>query len=604
MAVVTVAWDAASFGRLNGAEATTNWTATGSGATPTVETDYYYQGAACISIQVKTSVYTLTYTHPSTVDMNTTPRAWMCKVIQTNKNAIDGNGLILQIGNDTSNHYEYDVFDSNTYPTLGGFVVVPIAPTEGGTWANNTVGTPNNAVVDFFKGLTDSAFTAKAPNFGIDSIDIMDIGTGLTLTRGDSTDANGTFLDFVSEDEGTVNNRWGIVQTRDGIIYVNGVLSIGNSTTNTEFTDSNRVIVFPDSRTGNGFNGVDFGINNTSTIDISSCVLTGRGSLFAAGVDTRPDYGALGTAGTLTITDSTFNTFRHMTLTSNCVIDGCSFLSGQYIEANTANVYQCIITDQATAPGEAFIATDNVTRIVECGFTQGANGGHAVQCNTSGTYTWDNLLSGYSTSNGQTNSAFYNNSGGLITLNLAAGADAPTVRNGTSATTDIVSSATITLSNLITNSEVRIINSDNRRLILAGNEAVNGALQSATVVAGGTGYDNADILTVTGGTGTAATLNITTDGSGVVISAGVQTAGEYSSDPTSPAAHTGGSGSAATFNLNIRGEFEYTYGGSPIADVIIFHRNYKEVRFGRYTLPSSDSGLFISQIVDRVYTNP
>jgi hypothetical protein len=45
MAVVTVAWDASAFGRIDAAEATTNWSATGSGASPTVETDYYYQGA-------------------------------------------------------------------------------------------------------------------------------------------------------------------------------------------------------------------------------------------------------------------------------------------------------------------------------------------------------------------------------------------------------------------------------------------------------------------------------------------------------------------------------------------------------------------------------
>ena len=603
MAVVTVGWDASAFGRLDGAETTTGWTATGSGASPTVETDYYYQGAACISIQVKTSVYTLAYTHGTTVDMNTTPRAWMCKLIQTNKNAIDGNGLILQIGTSGA-YYEYDVFNSNTYPTLGGFVIIPIAPTEGGTWANNTVSTPNNAAVDFFKGVTDSAFTAKAPNFGIDAIDVVDVGSGLTLTRGDSTDANGTFDDFIAEDEGDANNRWGHVQTRDGIIYVNGVLTIGNSTTNTEFTDSNRVIVFPDSRTGNGFNGIDFGINNTSTIDISSCVFNGRGSLFAAGVDTRPDYEALGTAGTLTIADSTFNTFRVMTLTSNCVFDGCAFLSGQSIIANTANVYQCIITDAATAPGEAFIATDNVTRIVECSFTQSANGGHAVQCNTAGTYTWDNFLSGYDTANGQTNSAFYNNSGGLITLNLAAGADSPTVLNGGVSTTDIVSSATITITNIITESEIRLINSNNFRDVYAGNESVNGFVQSATVSTGGSGYDNADILTVSGGTGTAATLNITTDGSGVIVSAGITSNGEYSVDPTNPVSHTGGSGTSAEFNLDIKGEFEYTYGGSPTADIIVFHLDYKDVRFSNYTLPSSDSGLFISQTIDRVYFNP
>ena len=602
MAAVTVAWDAAAFGRLDGAEATTNWAATGSGASPTVETDYYYQGTACISIQVKTSVYTLTYTDPTGIDMNTTPRVWMCKIIQTNKNAIDGNGLLLQIGNSTA-YYEYDVFNSNTYPTLGGFVIVPIAPTVGGSWANNTVGTPPINSVTHFQGITDAAFTAKAPNFGIDAIDVVNLGEGLTLTRGDSTDANGTFSSFVTSDEGTVNNRWGHVQTRDGIIYVNGVLTVGNSTVNTEFTDQNRVLVFPDSRTSNGFNGLDWDLSNNTFVDISACVFNGRGSLAFTGVDTRPDYTATGTAGTLTISDSTFNTFREFTLTSNCVLDGCSFLSGQSIQQASGNVYQCTITEAATAPSEAFIVSDNVSRVVLCNFTQGANGGHAVEGNTAGTYTWNNTATGYG-ANGSSNAVFRNTSGGLITLNLSAGATNPTVTDsGAGSTTNVVSSATITLTNMYTESEVAIVDRTLNQTI-ASTENVNGAVISASVVAGGSGYSNSDTLTITGGTGTSATLNIVTNGTGNVISASVATAGNYTVDPPNPASHTGGSGTGATFSLDIRGSFEYTYGGSPVYDIVVFHLDYKDVRFSNFSFPASDSSLFISQTIDRVYNNP
>lgn len=601
MAAVTVAWDAAAFGRLNAADATTGWSATGSGASPTVETDYYYQGTACISIQVKTSVYTLTYTSTST-DMNTTPRAWMAKIIQTNKNAIDGNGLILRIGSSNTVYYEYDLYNSNTYPTLGGFVIVPIAPSIT-NWANNTVGTPNNQAVTTFVGVTDAAFTAKAPNFGIDAIDVVNIGSGLTLTRGDAANTNGTFQDFVDEDEGNANNRWGHVQTRDGIIYVNGVLTIGNSTTNTEFTDSNKVLVFPDSRTSNGFNGVDFGINNTSTIDISSCVFNGRGSLAFTGVDTRPDYTATGTAGTLTIADSTFNTFREMSLTSNCIIDGCAILSAQTIVQNSANLYQCVFTDQATAVNEAQVQSDIVTRIVSCDFTAGSNGGHAVEITATGTYTWTITHSGYHASNGQSNSTVYNSSGGAVTLNLATGADTPTVRNGAGSTTSIVSSATLTITNLIVETEIQIVDTTNN-VIVAGNNSINGTATDVTVSTGGTGYDNADVLTVSGGTGTSATLNIVTDGSGVIQTATIASGGNYTVEPTYPASHTGGSGSGGTFTLEVRGSWAYAYGGTPIYDIVIFHINYKDIRFVDFDFPADDSSLFITQQTDRVYLNP
>jgi len=603
MAAVTVAWDGlGTIGRVNAAETITGWAATGGGITETQETEFFYQGSYCISCKIKTAEASLYYTSGST-NMSTNNSVWIGKIQQTNKNGIDGNGMQLRIGTGTGAYYRYDVANSTTYPVRGGFLIIPINPGIS-QWYDATIGSPGGiTAITYWAGASDSAATAKAENFGIDAIDVIDTGEGLTLTRGDSTDANGTFQDFVDEDEGTSTNRWGHVYTQEGIIYVTGVLSIGNSTTNTEFTDSNKVLVFPDGRVSNGFFGVNWAINNTSTIDISACIFNGRGALYTSD-DTRPTYQALGTAGTLTVTDSTFNTYADIILTSNCTFDGCSFLAGKYVEANTANVYQCTITDAATAPGEPAIFTDNVTRIVECNFTQGANGGHAVQCNTAGTYTWSGLLSGYDSSNGQTNSAFYNNSGGLITLNLQAGADTPSVRNGTSATTDIVSSATITITNIITESEIRLINSNNFRDVYAGNESVNGFVQSATVSTGGSGYDNADILTVTGGTGTAATLNITTDGSGVIVSAGITSNGEYSVDPTNPVSHTGGSGTGAEFNLDIKGEFEYTYGGSPTADIIVFHLDYKDVRFSNYTLPSSDSGLFISQTIDRVYFNP
>ena len=599
MAVVSVVWDAAASGRLNAADATTNWTATGSGASPTVETDYYYQGTACISIQVKTSVYSLTYTDPTGVDMNTTPAVWMAKVIQTNKNAIDGNGLIFQVGNATA-YYEYDTFNSNTYPTLGGFVVVPINPAES-QWANNTVGTPPINSVTVFTGLTDSAFTAKAPNFGIDAIDVVTLGDGLTLTRGDSTDANGTFTDFVTEDEGDANNRWGHVQTRDGIIYVNGVLTVGNSTVNSEFTDTNRVLVFPDSKTGTGFNGLDWDLSNNTFVTLSSCVFNGRGRLAFTGVDTRPDYEATGTVGSVTIQDCTFNTFRAMTLTSTCLVDGTALISGQTITQSSANLYQCSITSPAIAPNEAHIISDNVSRILECNFTAGANGGHAIELTATGTYSMLNFFSGYG-ANASSNAAIYNNSGGAVTLNLAGG-DTPTVRNGTGATTTIVSSATINVTNMFTESEIRIVDVANN-LIVAGVESVNGAVISATVAGGGSGYTVSDTLTVVGGTGTAATLTVTSVNAGAVTGISVATAGNYTVAPTNPVSVTGGTGTGATFNLDVRGSFSYAYGGSPVYDIVVFHLDYKDIRFKDFAFPASNSGLLISQVVDRVYTNP
>jgi hypothetical protein len=77
---------------------------------------------------------------------------------------------------------------------------------------------------------------------------------------------------------------------------------------------------------------------------------------------------------------------------------------------------------------------------------------------------------------------------------------------------------------------------------------------SAVVNAGGTGYAVGNTLTVAGGTGTAATLRVATVNSGVIQTVSVLTGGLYTADPSTTAnAVTGGDGTAATMNLTMGG---------------------------------------------------
>lgn len=73
-----------------------------------------------------------------------------------------------------------------------------------------------------------------------------------------------------------------------------------------------------------------------------------------------------------------------------------------------------------------------------------------------------------------------------------------------------------------------------------------------SVVAGGTGYSVNDIITLSGGVGTAATLRVTSVSGGAVTGASVETAGDYDVPPTDPVAQASvapSGGSGATFNL-------------------------------------------------------
>lgn len=96
------------------------------------------------------------------------------------------------------------------------------------------------------------------------------------------------------------------------------------------------------------------------------------------------------------------------------------------------------------------------------------------------------------------------------------------------------------------------------------------SLLSATVSAGGTGYTLNDVLTVSGGVGTAAQVTATGVSGGVVTTVvPVATArGSYTTFPTSPAATTGGTGTGATLTLTsiqaITNTAQWFVGGSNI----------------------------------------
>lgn len=404
MAAVSVVFDGT---RANEAEATTNWTA--ATATVTVEPDFVYQNTNSISAQVKTTRSGFYFRNSAVnYDFSTSPgRVWLAKVIATNKNALDGNGLELEIGNGArTNYYGYYVFTALTYPIAGGWQIVPIDPNLS-EYRSATTGTPNLAVVDMFGVQADFNATSRAQNVALDAIDHFAVGSGLTLTGGDGADADGTFTSFVTTDEGTSTNRWGIVATRDGILYVNGTLTIGSATA-TVFTDSNRVLVFPDGRFGVGFQGIKFSLANASSqFTVTSCVFNGRGVQKTN--DTRPDYTVTSTTGLASSFNScTFNTFRNITFTSKVTADGCSFLNGLLLTQASSTLSNCSFSGQTTGAGVGHVLADDLDLISSCSFTAGSTG-HAIECRTPGTYSLSACSFTSYGADDTTNAAFYNN---------------------------------------------------------------------------------------------------------------------------------------------------------------------------------------------------
>jgi hypothetical protein len=73
--------------------------------------------------------------------------------------------------------------------------------------------------------------------------------------------------------------------------------------------------------------------------------------------------------------------------------------------------------------------------------------------------------------------------------------------------------------------------------------------RSQSVDNGGTGYTVGDILTLVGGTGTAATYTVSTVSSGVVTAISFTSGGAYTTIPTNPVSTTGGTGTGATLTI-------------------------------------------------------
>lgn len=469
--MATVTFDGS---RRDDANAVTGWTAWG--ANPTQEPDYYYQNAYCISSQVKTAEVGHYFTDSSTVDYASTVRTVLFKIIQTNFTAIDGLGLQLFVGNDTSNHWRYEIFSATTYPALGGFQVVPITPTVSGYWTQ-TVGTPASGVIDFYGIKSDANATAKAPNLGIDAVDYINLGTGLSL---DGT--GGSFTDFYDYDVGTNTNRYGVLSEKGGIYYINGVLTIGSSTLTT-FSDANRSLVFPDARVATGFSGIDLDLQNASTvITIANCTFAGRGQVFGPNSDTRPDFEVSSTSGSATVDGCSFLNFRNVTFTSAASMDG-GRIECKLLTQNSADIENVTIVTSSDASIAALQdpTFGTTTDLHDVAFIQNGNG-HAIEIDTATSYTLTNItFSGYGADTTDSAALDVTATSGTVTINVVGGTS-PTYKSA-GATVNIVLNPVTTTIHTINSSGTDIVGA---RVLVVVSDGTNYPYQeSVSIVSSG-----------------------------------------------------------------------------------------------------------------------
>lgn len=238
------------------------WKRDGTGGTPSAisETDVYLQGTGACSIKVSNQGIVLAY---GTGGLNLSATGthvyiWVNMLAGGLMATRANNGLCVCLSSDAtlssgSNYSFWAVDGSDTYP--GGWVryVIDVSKTR-----TTGAGTLNLSSVQHIGMYCDTRpNVAKFDNLVIDRIDYTTHGTGLRVYGTSTTDA--TWADILAADEGNTSNKYGVVTSKEGIIYVRGTIALGDDvgTNAATLTDTDSIVVFESPKYYNGSAEVD-----------------------------------------------------------------------------------------------------------------------------------------------------------------------------------------------------------------------------------------------------------------------------------------------------------------------------------------------------------
>ena len=613
--------------RLNAVESTTNFTDhVGGHFGGGTETDFVYQGVSSVSVKVGTTEAGLGWADPATNDFSTgTPNVWIAKGIATNSgvmNVVSATGGVLSIGSGgaAADEDHRHVIGGDTYPIKGGWVIIPVDP--NGT-PSATPGTPPTlTIIDWFSWHSAFTATSKSENLALDAIDTIPNGKGLTIILGTGGDPDSTFADMTAYDEGegaTDGGRYGIISTQDGVLFVTGHLTIGQSASNaTVFTDSGQVIVFPEAEflDSVGFFGIDCDLSVSGTvINISDSVFSSQGTI-GGSVDTRPDYISSGVVGVATWDGCTFDNFRIWSGINGVTIESCIFNTGDTISQLGAQFERCTFNDGTHGDNDAYLDANNLALVNNCSFN--FSDGYAIEYTGPATDTFTmvgHTFTGFGADD-TTDSALFNpNTSGTLTIN-ASDMVGLTVNTASGGTTVVNNTITLSLSQIRQLTEIRVFTSGTKEELTSlggtnndvGVENIDTNLISVNLLDEGTSYTASDVLSLSGGTSsTTATITVdTVGGGGEILTFTISDAGVYSVDPSSPNSPTGGTGSGASFDLTMRGTalFAYNFVSNFDIDIVIMSLTEKYQKLVGITATGTSTTIPIQQQVDRSYLNP
>jgi hypothetical protein len=179
-----------------------------------------------------------------------------------------------------------------------------------------------------------------------------------------------------------------------------------------------------------------------------------------------------------------FNRYDTINATGTNFIE-CEFINlpntSTAVTINASTTFDtCEIDTTDLSPGVSFVKSSSPSQFENCSFIGSTTTGHAIEITSTGTYNFSgNIFTGYGgiggsntvTNSGSTSAAIYNNSGGLVTLNILNNGTGPSVRNGAGASTIISNPQTFVVRNIQPGTELRLFTQDTLTE-LAGAEVV------------------------------------------------------------------------------------------------------------------------------------
>ena len=496
---------------LDSADALTNWSFTGGGGGFAVALDSQtkYQGTNSITAPISTTL-TYLYYDAGTAQNWSNNEFYFLMQVGVIGDMIDPALSFRFTGAAVGDYIEFKVASPTTWPatSVGNGWYQFVVDIEGTPDA--TGGTiPNTNAIQRVGYVMDIGTMAKQDNTWIDAIYRRPYTSPGIIIEGDNGGSPYTWQDVL--DYTSTNEIATCIPGPGGSIVLSTPVQFGNTVAASthSFSDTNQTLLWDSQPKGNAD---AYQLNFVSSPGGTSTYIAGAKS--GTGADATGSQGwTVQAAG-----DSARWSLIANNTGANTNFYGCNFVHGSIINAESSNteVISSFLIDgneyihstsagsstflrnsvigANTADGTAYLKTVDLDTIKYSTFV--FSDGHALEITPTAAGLpseafQGNLFSGYNATTGSTDATIYNNTGQDVVINASAGSNivSTSYRNGTSATTTINNTVTVTIQNVIVGSEVRAwdYSSANTDIEIAG--GTNSAPTSTVIFSTSTNLD-------------------------------------------------------------------------------------------------------------------